>query len=72
MDSQTLKAVCEQIYRRFPDVKGSRPKVSAYTGDKSLLVFSGKGTTADGRSILRTVRVVVDNNGKIVKATTSR
>jgi hypothetical protein len=72
MDRETMKKVCEQIYRRFPDVEGSKPKVRAYDQDLSLLIFSRKGTTADGRSIARTVRVVVNPDGKIKKVTTSR
>jgi hypothetical protein len=49
-----------------------RPKVSSYTGDLSLLLFTTKAKAADGRSITRTVRVVAGPDGKIKKATTSR
>ncbi|NMC78297.1 MAG: hypothetical protein GYA59_02955 [Chloroflexi bacterium] len=72
MEAKLIKSICEQIYKRFPEVKGSQPKVHAYEGEQVLLVFQGKGTTADGRSITRTVRVVANSNGKIVKTTTSR
>jgi hypothetical protein len=72
MDRELMKKVCEQIYKRFPDVKGSKPKVRSYDQDQSLLIFQGQGTTADGRSIPRTVRVVVNPAGKIKKVTTSR
>jgi hypothetical protein len=72
MDRETMQKVCEQIYKRFPDVKGSKPKVRAYEEEQSLLIFQSKGTTADGRSIPRTVRVVVSPNGKIKKVSTSR
>jgi hypothetical protein len=72
MDREVMKKICEQIYKRFPDVNGSKPKVRAYEQDQSLLIFQGKGTTADGRSISRTVRVVVNPDGKIKKVSTSR
>ncbi|MEN4099075.1 MAG: hypothetical protein ROW52_04075 [Anaerolineaceae bacterium] len=72
MDKEILQQVCAQVYKRFPDVKGSRPKVRAYHEDLSLLIFQSHGTTADGRSIPRTVRVVVNPEGKIKKVTTSR
>lgn len=72
MNQETMKKVCEQIYKRFPDVQGSKPKVRAYEQDQALLIFQGKGTTADGRSIPRTVRVVVNPDGKIKKVSTSR
>lgn len=72
MDQDIMKKVCEQVYKRFPEVKGSKPKVRSYDQDLSLLIFQGKGIAADGRSIPRTVRVVVNPEGKIKKVTTSR
>lgn len=72
MDRQVLNSVCEQIYRRFPEVSGSQPKMQSRPGDQHLLIFSGSSAAADGRSINRTVRVVVDPAGKIIKVTTSR
>jgi hypothetical protein len=72
MDNHTLQSICDEIYRRFPEVKGARPKVSAYSGSQVLLIFTGKATTADGKSLSRTVRVVASEDGKIGKVTTSR
>jgi hypothetical protein len=72
MNRQILDSVCSQIYRRFPEVSGSQPKVQSRPDDHALLVFQGKGKTADGKSITRTVRVVVDPAGKITKVSTSR
>jgi hypothetical protein len=72
MDSKQLSKVCEQIYRRFPEVAGSPPKVQTQPGEQVLLVFHGKSKTADGHTIARTVRVVAGSSGKIVKVTTSR
>jgi hypothetical protein len=37
-----------------------------------LLVFQGYRATADGKAINRIVRVVVSEQGKIIKVTTSR
>jgi hypothetical protein len=72
MDNHALQSICDQIYSRFPEVKGVRPKVSSYTGTQVLLIFTGKATTADGKSLSRTVRVVASEDGKIGKVTTSR
>ncbi len=72
MDSKTLDNICGQIYRRFPEVKGCRPKVSSMTSTQSLLIFTGKGQVPNGASISHTVRVVVSADGKILKTTTSR
>jgi acetylornithine/succinyldiaminopimelate/putrescine aminotransferase len=72
MEKQLLDKICEQIYRRFPEVKGKKPSVKAQPNDQFLLVFSGVAKTADGHSIPRTVRVVAAANGKVIKTTTSR
>ena len=77
MDSKVLNLVCNQIYRRFPEVDGSQPKVQTQstaeaTGATYLLIFKGKGKAADGKSIPRIVRATVDEHGKILQVTTSR
>jgi hypothetical protein len=76
MDAKTIEKICGQIYRRFPEVTGSKPKVQTQATDREapnyLLIFKGSGTTADGKRIDRTVRVVTSETGKIVKVTTSR
>ena len=72
MDRDLLQKICNQIYKRFPEVNGSKPKVRAYEQDQSLLIFQGNGTTADGHSIPRIIRVIVSPDGKIKKITTSR
>ena len=72
MDNHALQSICDEIYRKFPEVNGARPRVSAYSESKVLLIFNGKATTADGKTLSRTVRVVASEDGKIDKVTTSR
>jgi len=72
MERQQLTSICDQIYRKFPEVSGKQPKVQAQSDDRTLLIFTGAATAADGRKISRTVRVVVDRLGKIIKVSTSR
>lgn len=72
MERQLLSSICDQIYRKFPEVSGKQPKVSTQSDDQTLLIFSGSAMAADGRKITRTVRVVASNSGKIIKVTTSR
>jgi hypothetical protein len=72
MDRQILSSVCEQIYRRFPQVSGKRPTMQDRPDGQFLLIFKGSATTADGRAVPTTVRVVVNASGKIVKTTCSR
>lgn len=72
MDQKVIEKVCSQVYRQFPEVRGIHPKVKSYSGTSKLLVFNGTSTTANGKKIPRTVRVVVENDGNIKKITTSR
>jgi hypothetical protein len=75
MDSKSIQRIEEQIYRRFPEVAGARPKVTQQKSARAanyLLTFNGRGEGPGGRSIRRTVRVVADEGGKILKVSTSR
>jgi hypothetical protein len=77
MDSKTVNSVCSQIYRRFPEVNGVHPKVqpqstSVQAGSTYLLIFKSTATTADGKTLPRIVRATIDEQGKILKVTTSR
>ena len=72
MDQKIIAAVSREVYKSFPEVKGNQPEVRPQGQTRHLLIFHGKSVTEDGRTINRTVRVVVDMNGKIVKTTTSR
>ncbi|KPL77829.1 hypothetical protein ADN00_08050 [Ornatilinea apprima] len=72
MEKQLLDKICEQIYRRFPEVNGKKPTVKSQPNEQVLLVFSAVAKTSDGHSIPRTVRVLVSSNGKVLKTTTSR
>lgn len=78
MDDKHLESVCKQIYKRFPEITGNRPKVQAQNmpspegSAQYLLIFQGHRTTVDGKVINRIVRVTVSEQGKIVKVSTSR
>jgi hypothetical protein len=71
-DQQNLANICEQVYRRFPEVAGKQPRVFPQAEGQLLLVFHATAKTSDGRALPRTVRVVVSAAGKIVKMTTSK
>jgi ABC-type uncharacterized transport system YnjBCD substrate-binding protein len=84
MDDKTLSKIISQIHRRFPEFSDSKPKVhtrntaqpkSAGADQTYLLTFrtSSKVMSASGKkSIPRSVRVVVSEQGRILKITTSR
>jgi hypothetical protein len=72
MDKKLMTSICNQVYARFPEVKGTPPKLQPFGESSQLLVFKGQVTAADGKSISRIVRVVITQDGKISKITTSR
>jgi hypothetical protein len=79
MNRNTIQKIAKNIYRQFPEVAGSEPRVTPKAQAKSLadgatylLTFSGKGKNPKGKTIARTVRVTANANGKILKVSTSR
>lgn len=79
MDSKTITGIKQQIYRQFPDVAGEEPTVKAQAGAKSpgqsptyLITFKGRASDPNGPAFSRMVRVVTNNEGRILKVTTSR
>ncbi len=75
MDSDILLKVCSQVYAKFPEVKGVKPKIQKQTsagGNNHLVIFTGSAIAANGKEISRVVRVVVSESGKIIKMTTSK
>jgi hypothetical protein len=79
LNSKTISGIKQQVYRQFPEVNGEQPSVKTQATAKSpgqqntyLLTFKGSDAKAGGFAIKRTVRVVADDNGRILKVTTSR
>lgn len=72
MERKLIEEICKQVYKKFPEVNGVQPVLSERPENQTLLVFKGSATTADGHTIMRAVRVVADQAGKVVKMTTSR
>jgi hypothetical protein len=79
MDAKALKSISSQIYRRFPEVAGSQPKIRLQSGAQPagssqtfVITFRGTATASNGKSIPRLVRVTANAQGKILKVTTSR
>lgn len=76
MDARTVNSIAQQIHHQFPEVAGQRPNVRPQSGAKApgrttyLLTF--KGAAKSGPQLARTVRVVADESGHILKITTSR
>lgn len=72
MEEKVLENICKQVYRQFPEVKSVKPTKRSQPGNQTLLIFKASAKTADGNTLPRSVRVVVNADGKIVKTSTSR
>lgn len=81
MNRELLQAINQEVYRRFPEVKDKRPKIQKQevTASRSivktptyLLIYQGQVLTANQKEMPRLVRVVVSEQGKILKMSTSR
>lgn len=79
MDAKTINSIRQQIARQFPEVAGASPSIKAQAAAKSpgaggtyLLTFKGRVSEAGGFKSNRTVRVVAQDNGRILKVSTSR
>jgi hypothetical protein len=83
MDQKTIDTISRAVYKRFPEVNGKRPKVlrqkpngiQARPASKALiflLTYRGNGAGPGGKTIPRYVRVVANQQGKIIKISTSR
>ena len=79
MNQKYINSVSRQIYSRFPEVDGCKPNIRQQALPKGssscstyLLTFHGKVEIQSGKYIDRYVRVVADEQGTIIKVTTSR
>jgi hypothetical protein len=84
MDPKLLKQVVARVYKRYPEFAGCQPKVRIQSTPQDratsdppnyLLTFKGTATakSAAGTKLMaRYLRIVVDQQGNILKATTSR
>ena len=81
IDPSLVQAVNREIYRRFPEVEGRKPRVQLHVHPSSeradkpltfLLIYHGKITISESKTLPCWVRAVVDEKGKILKITTSR
>jgi hypothetical protein len=73
--NREAEAICERVYRRFPEMQGVRPSIQrqqAQGQDRFLLRFQTVVPLEDGARLPSIVRVVATADGKILKMTSSR
>jgi hypothetical protein len=79
MDAKSIENINQQVYAQFPEVEGDIPIVKAQAAAKSpegsisfLFTYNATVQSGNGPTFKRTVRVVANAAGKILKVTTSR
>jgi hypothetical protein len=79
MDDKTISHISKQVARQFPEVAAAAPSIKAQATTKGaghsktyLLTYKGRVTQPGGFAMNRAVRVVADDDGRILKITTSR
>lgn len=77
MDQAALSSINRQVYQRFPELAGVKPRLKK-VADNTLLTYqsevkiSASGAKGSVQSMARVVRVVVNPRNEIVKISTSR
>lgn len=75
MDQKLIEKVSKTVYRKFPELTGSSPRVNqskSPVNEEYVLVYKARTTDMRGNKIPRSVRVVVNAKGKIQRISTSR
>jgi hypothetical protein len=75
LKAKIIEKVSAEVYRKYPDLKGAKPRVNPREGAKStdtLLIFQKKVAGPGGKKINRIVRAVVGEDGKVKKISTSK
>jgi len=72
MDKVSLDSIYRQVYSRYPEVSGKRPRPQEYGNNQYLLVFHATASLPGGKKMDRTVRVVASAEGKIQKMSSSK
>lgn len=61
-----------KVYQQFPEMEGKKPSLSSRPGGETLYTYKGSVKLPNGKTMSRVVRVVVSENGRILKLTSSR
>ena len=79
MNHKEISKISKSVYKQFPELTGSSPKVKQRSQAKSIdsiptyvLTYHSVAKDKNGRKFPRQVRVVAHPNGKIRRMSTSR
>jgi hypothetical protein len=79
MNQRIVDQISKTVYKQFPEVRGSRPRIMTQPQPKSMnteisyvLTYRTITMVPSGKRFPRQVRVVANPNGKILRVSTSR
>lgn len=76
MNASARSRIDREVTRSFPEMNAVKPSVKKQSGKNGhtqyLLVYKGKASLPGGKTMSRIVRVVADDQGNIVRMSTSR
>lgn len=67
-----MNEIYQKVYKKYPEVAGKKPVRHNQPDGQTLLIFKGEGVGPGGVKIPVTIRVQVDQNGKIKKMSSSK
>ena len=70
IEHSAVEKITQRVYRDYPEMRGARPSVTP-GGKHNTLVYKARVQTPAG-PMARIVRVVADENGRIVRISTSK
>ncbi len=74
MDDRLISKIRRQVVKTYPEMKGAQPSVRRQSGksERFELTFKAQADLPGGRKINRVVRVVADENGGILRMSSSK
>jgi hypothetical protein len=76
MEKSLISKLTRSVTRKYPEMASSKPSVRKQSkpggGIQFLLTYKGKARLPGGRTMSRIVRVVADENGRLIRMSSSK
>ncbi len=78
LESRHITRIKRQVYAQYPEMRGAEPEVAARPGSAGaasatfVLTFKQKISLPGGGTMTRLVRATVNQDGNVIKITSSR
>lgn len=72
MDEKIIAKINQEVYKQFPYLQDTKPEIKTEREGVYQFQYEGSVQTANERTLPIIVKVVADEQGKILKLSTSR